>query len=199
MEFDNNSLENKRIGEIPPIFYSDISNQKFTHCCICDCNLMESNSPYLIEKSIKNYKEINSSDTILEYAICWQCHETLSESISQESKNKILEFYENSDHFRNHIIFFLENYIKDIDRRLEHCCFSNIAIKDSEEYNIIAMCSQDKIIYDVFPMAIDFSVINELHEKLSVQTKDEIDRFKKQVTKLPPELDRLFKSRPIFI
>ena len=60
-------------------------------CISCECELLNGDVPYMIEKALKPYNGFNSYSTVFEYAMCLKCMQgyqgDISDKSRQESKN----------------------------------------------------------------------------------------------------------------
>ena len=88
----------KEYIKIPNLFYSTDTEMPFSNCISCDKYLLQPQSPYVIEKAIKQYPDYNTTDVIFEYAMCMDCYQNINESLSVESKASIEQYFsENVD------------------------------------------------------------------------------------------------------
>ena len=72
---------------IPKQFHSVEKDGPFTHCVLCNSELIESKSHYLIEKVYRR------NETIIEMAICFNCRQTQDqEALSEESRAAVENF-----------------------------------------------------------------------------------------------------------
>ncbi|MCB0278115.1 MAG: hypothetical protein KDD94_01340 [Calditrichaeota bacterium] len=178
------------LEDIPRYFYSTITNDLLSNCSICDCDLLNENTHYFIEKSIKYYPELDTEETILEYAICSDCHEELSKSLSEESKITIQNFY------LERIQFFSQNQdTQTLEEKLSTCWVSKKTKGEITEFNVVAECLGNQMNRSFFPMMISAEAIQELYQSLSFETKDELDRFKDRFDNVPPEFKEILKDK----
>jgi len=194
-EFANNGKKIKISKE----FYSKLTDKPFDKCTFCDKELLESNEDYLIEKVIKQYKSLGSEDVLVEYAICLDCVEESMKTLSDESRQYIEKFF-----FEEHVIdgsnftkMMSENF--NIEQWTEKCVFTGNLKKDLEEYNLIAQCRGDDLIFMVTPYIIDGRIFEKLFSNLSEKTKKDYGRFMDKVTDPPPEFKEILKDRPLIL
>jgi len=63
------------VKKIPHQFHSFETDSPFTHCCDCNCELVESAQMYMVQK---NY---DGDECVMEYALCSNCKEQLDNQI----------------------------------------------------------------------------------------------------------------------
>lgn len=194
-EFANNGKKIK----IPKELHSKLTDMPFDKCTFCEKELLESNEDYLIEKVIKRYISLGSEDVLVEYAICLDCVEESTKTLSDESRQYIEKFF-----FEEHIIdgsnftkMMSENF--DIEQWTEKCVFTGNLKNELEEYNLIAQCRGNDAIFMVTPYIIDGRIFEKLYSKLSKKTKEDYGRFMDKVTDPPPEFKEILKDRPLIL
>jgi hypothetical protein len=185
-------------SEIPKTFYNSNNESPFTHCSLCDINVIESQQLYVIEKTVKRYPTIGAQEIIMEFVICISCAMQMSESISEDSKKVLDEFQADKMN-----ILLEEKKIVDVDKhikeQLSQCMFSKKNISELEEYNMYCHCVADKMILEMSPMIVDTKILMEVNEKLSRKTRDDLRGYKDKIIDLPPEFKDIFKDRPILV
>ena len=178
--------------EIPNIFYDTVNEEPIQKCIMCEIDLMESQIPYMIEKRFKR------KEAIFEYAICINCAEQMRNQMSRESLQAVEKYMrENSE--------LLEQLEQD-DFDAEHhenwmntCAVTGNDISDLEEYQIFGLFQGKEMILNHFPHMIGGDSLESMQELLSAETKDELDRFRKEHFNIPPELEELFRGKPVLI
>jgi len=191
--------DNGKKKEIPKDLYSKLTDAPIEKCTFCDKELLESNEDYLIEKVVKRYKQLNSEDVIIEYAICFECLNEVSSSISEESQKFIEEFFlKNMDMTKSNIMKMLSDNF-DFKEWTNSCVFTGNKKEDLDEYNLIVQCQGRNIVFMICPYMIDSRVFEDLYPKLSKQTKEDYGGFMNKVTDPPPEFEELLKDRPLIL
>lgn len=137
-------------------FYSVETDDLFRNCIQCNCNLMEIDDGYIIEKVISN------DDTIYEFALCDKCLEGLGRQYSKESIKHINRFYRKE---------------RKLKGDLSRCNFCLVPREELTTYSLIAICIDDRLIKYKFPVLGCENCFEILMEGLSEKTKGEIDRF----------------------
>jgi hypothetical protein len=131
--------------DIPKIFKTYISEEHFSHCISCGRYLLDENSEYAIEKIIKDEK------VEIEYAMCFDCINEMRKMISEESNQRINEYFEKNFDFMAMRHNLLVNESEDINDYISNCIFKGISVHDLNEYQLVAHCKGDKLQLSVFP------------------------------------------------
>jgi len=193
----NHNQEHKIL--IPNAFYSDATGTLIERCVHCDRYLLEAGTHYMIEKSIKNYPNLNATDTIFEYAICVPCILKLRESLSQLSMQRVQYYFLQHSDFQQRLNLVLSGQTGNLSSMIGECMVKKRPVSEFQEYQIACECSGKEIIYGVLPYAISCEATEEMMELLSKQTRDELDHFRDDFIRIPPELKDLLKDRPVLI
>jgi len=191
-EHENN--QDFRITSIPPIFYSDLTSNPFNKCVKCEKELLESGESYMIEKAIREDKEMGVKNTIFEYAMCMECASAMSKKLSQSSMMNLAVYYQKNVDFNNRRRS-LENS-KEVGDWINSCLIHGEPPGKSGEYQIYAECMGNNIVLGDYPFMIRGEALEELIELLSAETLDELDNFKDDITSGPPEYREIVKSGP---
>lgn len=160
-------------------------------CIECGVGLLEGGRRYIIERAFRRYPGVETLDTIFEYAICLGCAEELHNSFSLESRGAITDFFLKSKTFvtRSQIIrvAILGGRTSYLGLWFDRCAISGEEVSGMEEYQVAAFCVGDKLELSVLPYAIGGAAADQLMEKLSNQTIDDLDDFSGRHFGLPPE------------
>jgi hypothetical protein len=183
--------------DIPEEFHSVDTEGPFQTCCVCEKRLVESNEPYLIEKS---YKRVNEEveHVVYEYAICMECAQDMNGKISKESLSNLQAYFKSSLSPMSVVQRMEEREVND-KFWYSKCMVKGTNRTDTAEYNLCGMFQGDKMLVGEFPYIISLEAMEELTELLSDETKDEFDDFKKNLLGGPPELEELLKGRPVLV
>ncbi len=177
--------------EIPDIFYQHDNGEPFNKCISCGKPLYINDEEYFIEKAFRNFPSINAREVVFEYAICFSCTTKMRSSLSLNSRARVDEFFIKK--------LSQKDFEKDFSDPLEFCLLSNRHKNEEQEYQIYAHCKGNEINGSQGFFMISGTILDEINELLSPETKDELDRFWDNNFGLPPELKELFKThRPIF-
>lgn len=188
--------ERDQLKPIPEEFYSFSSGKPFIECISCNKELIQSGEPYVIEKAIRKYKGYKAQDVIFEYAMCMQCAIKMQQEMSEESMQKITQFFSNNLDFEklNQRRFGAE---VDSQRAIQHCLITGDDRNDIEEYQIYAQCKGTNLISGTTPYMVSGAALEEVSELLSEKTKDELDGFIDDHFGIPPDLRKNIRSRDL--
>lgn len=180
--------------DIPEDFYNTMTQTRFETCTICHRPL-EDEVTYVVEKA---FKKVNSgvTHTLFEYAICMECASEFNQKMSSESQSALRLFmWQNANLGKNQ----RRAFEGDTDYRnwVSECMINGSSREELTEYNLCGMFRGDKMLLNEFPYMLSLEAMEEMQELLSAETKDELDNFKRQHLGGPPELEELFKTRPV--
>ena len=174
--------------KIPKEFYSEATGEPFKKCMVCECDLGETGTPYLIEKAIRRYEKLNATDTIFEYALCFTCQEEVREFWSEESRQKMDAYLAEKTNLTERREKLLQADKLELNPWISHCIFKGTPAEASSEYQIMCQCDGEYMIFAYMPFMISGEAIDEIVQLLSEKTKDELGGFMDKYLGLPPEL-----------
>jgi len=186
------------LAPIPKLFKNDLTGDTFKKCVSCECNLEEEGQGYIIEKAIKPYLGFKSYSTVFEYAMCFNCMETMRNELSEESKSKVEAYFIQKANFSNRpaVIAGVE---PKVEEWLEECLVYETKVDDLGECQIMAHCVGNEMIYHQFPYMISGQVSDDMLGLLSAKSKEDLDGFKDRVTGGPSEFIELLEKKKIFV
>lgn len=193
-----NGPENNLV-EIPKVFYSDATGMPFGHCIQCGAPLLKSGTHYFIEKAIKNYPQLESTDTIIEYAICYPCYMEVRKSLSQQSQQRIEAYFLENVNLYERMKSVLDPGNRDPDAWLSQCIIKGIQRRTAPEYQIMCECTGDRMHLSLAPYMVSIQAMDEITDLLSAQTLDALNGFYNDHLGLPPELQPILKDQPYFM
>lgn len=188
-------LEKVNFGNIPKLFKADATGAYFERCISCECQLLTGEVDYLIEKAIKSYEGLNQYATIFEYAMCWECVESMRETLSHESRTRMNDYLQEHADFQQRQTR-LNNTTPQAETWLDHCLISNAPAGSLKEFQIYGHCHGTDLVYHHYPFMISGPVLDEMIHLISNQTLDNLQNFTEQLTDGPPEFADLLKSGP---
>jgi uncharacterized protein with PIN domain len=159
-------LHEQLFRAIPSILHSFEHDGPFTHCISCNKELIKSGSSYLIEKVISR------QEVLLEYAMCRDCMAPVREAFSEESTKAVQEFYRTR-----------RKIVQDTSK-------CNLCLQPIDEliaYKIIGECSGNQLFSLNHPTLVCGMCQNELSQKISQRTKDNLEGFRDRIFPGPPE------------
>ncbi len=184
----NTMRNNYDTVEIPKEFYSFSTGAKFEYCIECDCELLQNNQEYFVEKAIKKYKGFDAFDVIFEYAICINCAEKMRKSLSRESLQHIEQyFHQRVDYLKR--MDLMHNHPHNPIAWISECLVSGRQQSDLSEYQIYGHCRGNQLYLSQMPYMVSGAVLEEVSSILSKETKDELDDFSRRHFGPPPELE----------
>ena len=183
---------------IPRLFESVEKEAPFAECLQCGRNLLDSDCQYVIEKVFRG------TEAIIELAMCLNCRDQSSQSMSAESAEAMQIFFDDRVNFSGRIHELLAqrepgNDPTSIDDWVDRCLFSGQPRSEMREYQIVALCAGKEVIRDFFPIMISGEVIKELADVLSDETKGWMDDFIETNFGMPPEFCEPPEFRPVLI
>ncbi len=175
--------------KIPEKFHNTLEEHPFSHCQMCQKELLESNSEYLIEKAYRRFPDNDGEELIFEIAICLKCAMSMRSTLSRESLSNIQRFFFRKGLERRQN---LTDSLEFSKNPLRECLLSGKAVSEMSEYQIYAHCRGDEVVMDGGCYLLSDEIIEEMQSLLSKETRDELQRFSDDNFGIPPELKKLF-------
>lgn len=151
---------------IPEVFWSFETGKPINRCGLCDRNLMEPGTNYLIEKAFKN------GETIFEHALCLQCHTRSVDEMSTESMQRLHAYFAERVDMEKRIAQGVEQFGTDPEKWIAHCMVKGYPIRECEEYQLYGYCIDEDLIFNGAPYILSGEVIDDILELLSSKTLD---------------------------
>lgn len=199
MQEDNNTSKIL----IPRLFYESISNMPFTKCQVCEKDIVQTDSEYMIEKVFRKNPVSGKMEAMFEYAICFSCALAMTNSYSAKSKENLQRYFseqlqgsfEQISHKR------ITNEL-DVYEQLSTCAITGKHVSELEEYQIIGRFKGSYLKTEELPFMLGSGSMDEVTDLLSNETIDNMDDFTGKYLTGPPEFRDFFKSprrRPVLI
>lgn len=185
--------------DVPKMFYSDATGERFLTCTMCGKELLQNDTPYLIEKAFKVHHDFNFTDTVFEYAICMHCHLKMQQHISKESKKRMAEFFSKNTDLMGRMLKFYKEDDFGVDSWLSKCIVKDTDRAGLREYQVSAQFVGDKMVFTEFPIMLSGEAVDELVQLLSPETLGEMDDFTDRFLGLPPEFKKALKDRDVVL
>lgn len=184
--------------EIPKLFQSFKDGRKFENCIVCNKYLLQDGIHYIIEKAIRNYPTLLTHDIIFEYAMCFECMESLKDEISEESMNNINKYFEEKVDLKKR---FEESqmYGLDYNEFISKCIVTGKSIFKLNEYVIQGHCIGNQMKLSFMPYMISETAMDEISELLSNKTLDFLNRFMDKHFGYPPEVREILSKRLVLL
>ena len=169
---------------IPSQFHSIYHEGPFPKCEVCQCNLLEDDVRYFIEKTFVG------TEVVYEYAICHECRDEIREDLSEESMLRIQSHFEERLDWDERVKDLTSGERNDIETWISKCILTKRQRKDCRIYSIGGELQGTSLLLTDTPFMLCDEAIGELAELLSKQTRDRLDDFRDQIVGMPPEFER---------
>ena len=173
---------------IPTCFHSTELGGPFKSCTICNCDLLNSGRDYYIEKVFRD------ANIEFEYAICEDCKSELSGKVSMESMMNIGNYFMNNFDLEGRVEM-LNKFDNSIVPWIERCIFKGIERRNCRDYQLSAHCRNQQLVVSILPFMVSYEATKEIQENISKQTKENFDKFVKEVLNPPSSL----KGLPVIV
>ncbi len=160
---------------IPKIFWSVETDKAFEKCSICDCNILENETNYVIEKAF------NKGEVIFEYAMCLDCQKKLYNELSDTSKKLISHYFDEHVDLNKRQSELLNDVNLDYEKWMSNCIIKGDRINKSEEYQIYGYFIDNDMILNGFPYALCGAVADDITNLLSSKTLGILNDFSDKV------------------
>lgn len=185
--------------EIPKVFYSDSTGHPFEHCIHCNGYILGENTHYVVEKVIKNYKELQTTDTIFEYAICVNCYQELRKSISAESMTNLGVYMQKNADLEQRRRSFIESGNLKVEDWISSCIFKKKLIRDCSEYQIMCECIGGQMLFTMMPYMVCDEAMDDMMNLLSEKTQGFFDDFRERFLGPSPEVSELLRPKRVLL
>lgn len=170
---------------IPKVFWDSETGQLHRHCKVCERELLESQSPYAIQKLVKRYPPPTGEQVLFDFAICGQCMGQSQAKMSADSRRRVTAYLQQQMAAAQAPEGqwgggFWEG----------RCALTKRPLAEMQEYQMALVCQGSH--YREEPMLLSDEALAALQELLSPETKEEMDRFKNENFGWPPELTELW-------
>lgn len=160
-----------------------MKEKPFHQCTMCEKELLEDNSYYMIEKAFSQNVNTGEKEVIFEYAVCLDCHTKLSTDLSEKSLERIKMYFDLYVDFEKRDEELISRNEKvNVNDWIENCIISKKPVKNLKEFQVAAMCYKDKVMFGNLPFAIGFEAADEMQKLLSKQTKDTLDGLRERIS-----------------
>lgn len=134
------------------------------NCKICNQDLMETGTNYMIEKAFKK------GETIFEHALCLKCYTEYHEAMSEESRLKIRTYFDERANIDERHKNFMEWHGTKHEKWISHCMIKGFPIREVDEYQLYGFCIDKDLVFCGAPYVLCGNVIEEIMELLSPET-----------------------------
>jgi hypothetical protein len=173
---------------IPSTFYAEDTEAPFETCLACDRRLRTDATEYVIEKGYRSFEAYDVQETVFGYALCLRCHASLSQSFSTESKRRCTAYLDEHVDLPARTASLLDQDSLDPTSWTQHCIVHDTPKENLEEYQMLAHCRGEEMLLTHLPLMIGGPAVDDLVQRLSNETLDELGGFRDEHFGLPPEL-----------
>jgi len=169
-----------RFGPIPDSLKSTETGEHFSNCYDCNGLLTDNEDGYIVQQVF------SKGEAIMEIAVCEPCHKKLYEEYSDETKERIWNFYLDHGDLPNRLGKFNPIPIGDVRPWLNHCLTCKATLDSLDEYSIAAHCVEELLIYGESPFMICSSCMEKIVEMLSEKSLGTYDRWLERCLPMAP-------------
>lgn len=174
---------------IPETFYSIESGEPISSCLVCDKSLLDGSTEYLIEKGFRGYDAYDVEETVFGYALCMGCHERIRHSFSDGSMRRCQAYLAEHVDVRDRTKSLLDADSPEPEDWTDRCVVHETPREELQEYQLMAHCRGDEMILTHLPILLGGTAVDELTERLSNETIDNLGGFRDEYFGAPPELE----------
>ena len=186
-----------RLRPIPPMFYRESENNPFDACLVCGKHF-ERDTLYVVEKAFQTYQPYSSRDLVFEYAMCIDCYQEFSASMSDDSRAAMDEYMQGRVDFDEREEALMNDPDPDTSRWTSSCLVSGKPIQELDGYQAVGLFMGNWMIVSHLPCVIGSDVIGEIVDKLSNKTIDMLSGFVDEHFPKPPGYEKDI-PRPVLV
>lgn len=150
-------------------FHSAETGKPFRDCISCGLQLADPEVPYLVSKSFRR------GECIFEYAICDDCRSNMAQEFSQESREQLADFFENTVQVQERSSFLTYGPIP--EPWIARCAACDTPRDEMESYSIGGVLLGSEMLYDPYPLCLCGKCEEEIQDRLSQKTRGIWDDF----------------------
>ena len=170
-----------RFHTLPASFHSEETGRPFQFCGDCHQPLAACEDGHLIQKVV------SKGETIMELALCIECHDKLQQSYSLESRERIWNFYLDHADLGSRLRNFHSVPAGDPAPWTNHCLTCRSARSASDEYVIAGQVVAGLLVYGETPMMVCSSCMETITDLLSEETRETYDKWLERVVPSAPD------------
>lgn len=189
----------KEFIKIPKFFYSTVTDKPFSNCISCDKYLLSINTPYVIEKAVKQYQEYGTTDVIFEYAMCMDCYQNISGTMSIQSRKNIENYFSKHVNLNERRKKLLENDEINFNDWTSKCIIKDTPVDKLSEYQVVCQCDGTYMLYTNMPFLIGNVALDEMMQLLSNKTIGEINGFKDSFFSPDPDIQKILDEPKLIL
>jgi hypothetical protein len=160
---------------VPKLFWSEYHGAPFDRCVDCDC-LLEDAELYLIQRSFVG------TEPIFEFAICRQCHESMSEQCSEETAQAVTLFMQECLLRRAEEMQEVATASDAFHKCVDECVSCSRPRSDCHRYGVGGLCVSSQLVIEVgfltrSPVMICHDCELSISDLVSKKTRDTWNKF----------------------
>lgn len=175
---------------IPETFYSIETGEPIDSCLMCEKSLLDDGTEYLIEKGYRGYEAYDVEETVFGYAMCMECHHRVRRSFSDLSMRRCQSYFAGAIDVRRRAKALLDAESVNPSRWTDHCVVHDTPREELDEYQLLAHCQGDELLLTHLPILLGGTAVDDLTDRLSSETIDELGGFRDEYFDAPPDLER---------
>jgi hypothetical protein len=149
---------------VPEIFWSFETGQPIDRCSLCNRDLMEPGTNYVIEKAFRD------GETVFEHALCLHCHCDCQGELSEESMERIQAYFAERVDLEHRPAEQLKKHGTDCAGWIAHCMVKGYPAAECGEYQLYGFCIDKDLVFNGAPYMLSGEVVDEIIDQLSDQT-----------------------------
>lgn len=169
-----------RFVPIPQEFHSLFNDGPFEKCLECERPLLTGNEPYVIERIFRG------TEPIVELAICLHCRSSISDDMSELSRQRITAFLEERVVWEDRLDLLNEEN-SDPSVWFDNCVITKTPKIECSEYQIVGLCRGDQLALGPLPILVSGGAIEQINRLISKPTRDRMDDFRDTHFGMPSE------------
>lgn len=159
---------------------SEETGEAFSHCVSCKLPLVEIAGPWLVNK------EFRREECVMEYAICQECRDRVTDELSEESKEAVRGFLETEIDWESRMREFMLSH--QLAERFDACIVCCAPRAELEGFGISALFDAGgSPVVGPLPLMICQSCVGRMTESLSEASREVWRKFLADNFTGPPE------------
>lgn len=173
------------------LFNSDETDEPFTHCCDCGCDLASADM-YVVNKSYAR------TECVFEFAMCFTCREEMNAKLSEKSRVAMFDFMHDNANMETRQKALGND--SEVEAYLESCLTCGKNRHHAAGYTSGAIFANNALVKGPFPIIICDTCERTLAETVSEETRNVWDKFVADNFPAPPaEVKSPPRRKPVII
>ncbi|MDQ8204491.1 hypothetical protein [Pelagicoccus sp. SDUM812003] len=160
---------------VPKAFWSFETGRPFQRCTLCDRDLFEPDTNYLVEKAFRK------KETVFEYAMCYDCYQEHQKTLSRKSLKLIDNYFEEHVDIEQRRKEMTAAHQKRTRSWLGHCMIKGTPRWKCEEHQIFGWFVDRDIVFNGLPYMLSGEAMDEIIQLLSPETLGVLEDFSERL------------------